>query len=263
MAWRKGIGVFLMLAPLATGLPAAAEEAPPFAWRGFYIGYHLGGALHLVDVDDPFGSSIFGDTVRTPGPLAGGQLGYNWQRGAALAGFEADVSWADMDGTNTCFAYSGFFISANCRAKIDALGTFVGRLGWILPSDGRTLVFGKAGVAWAHSQIDATPNGGLGLAGTGDDGVAWGWTRDRCFEPRHWRPLLVDVDHERQRQLRWHRRDHSDALRRRAGSPSPARRLQVRCVRAGLAYEVGSNALSDGNLSRPSNLAYTVCIPRP
>lgn len=176
MAWRKGIIVFLTLGSLATVSPAAAEDVLPFDWRGFYLGYHLGGALNLVDVADPFGPSIFGDTVRTPGPLVGGQAGYNWQRGAALIGFEADVSWADLDGTNTCFAYSGYYLSANCRAQVDALGTFAGRFGWILPSDGRTLVFGKAGLAWAHRQIDAKPNGHLGLAGTGDDDVMWGWT---------------------------------------------------------------------------------------
>ena len=165
MAWRTGAFFLLALASLAVVSPAAAEEAPPFDWRGLYLGYHLGGALDLADVDDPFGPSIFGDTVRTPGALAGGQLGYNWQNGSALYGFEADLSWADMDGTNTCFAYSGNYVSANCRAKIDALGTFAGRLGWILPFDTRTLVFGKAGLAWAQSRIDATPNGGRGLAG--------------------------------------------------------------------------------------------------
>ncbi|MGH6735546.1 MAG: outer membrane beta-barrel protein [Methyloceanibacter sp.] len=187
MGWRKGACIVLILAPLAVS-PARGAEAPPFDWSGFYAGYHLGGALDLVDVDDPFGPSIFGDIVRTPGPLAGGQIGYNWQRGAGLLGFEADISFADLDGTNTCFAFSGNYISANCRAEIDALGTIAGRLGWILPSDGRTLLFGKAGLAWAHGDIDAKPNGGLGLPGTSDDGVTWGWTVgagvERAITPR-------------------------------------------------------------------------------
>ena len=84
------------------------------------MGAHLGGALDLTDVADPFGASIYGDTVRAPGPLAGGQAGYNWQFGRALIGLEADVSWADLFGTETCFAYSGFYVSANCRAEVDA-----------------------------------------------------------------------------------------------------------------------------------------------
>lgn len=87
------------LTPLLMISPAAPQEPPSHDWRGFYAGYHFGGALGLVDVDNPFGSSIFGDTVRTPGSLAGGQLGFNWQSGRGLLGLEADASFADMDGT--------------------------------------------------------------------------------------------------------------------------------------------------------------------
>ena len=43
-----------------------------YDWSGFYIGAHLGGGLQLSDIADPFAPSIYGDTVRTPGPLAGG-----------------------------------------------------------------------------------------------------------------------------------------------------------------------------------------------
>jgi outer membrane protease len=80
-----------------------------------------------------------------------------------------------MDGTNTCFATSGFYVSANCRAEIEALGTFTGRFGF-LPFDGRTLVYGKAGLAWMHSDIEATPNGGIGRPATHESAVQWGWT---------------------------------------------------------------------------------------
>ena len=188
MVWFRGVIYLLLFMPLATGSPAVADDVPPFDWRGFYVGYHLGGALDLTDADNPFGASIFGDTVRTPGPLAGGQAGYNWQHGAALFGVEADASWADLDGTNTCFAFSGNYISANCRVDIDALGTLAGRLGWILPADGRTLLYGKLGLAWADVDTDATPNGGFVLAGTDDSGIAWGWTVgggvERAVSPR-------------------------------------------------------------------------------
>ena len=93
-----------------------------------------------------------------------------------------------MDGTHTCFAYSGRFISANCRAKIDALGTLAARFGWILPFDPRTLVYGKAGLAWTHLDLHAKPNGGGGLPGTEESGVQWGWTVgggvERVIAPR-------------------------------------------------------------------------------
>jgi opacity protein-like surface antigen len=161
---------------MAPGGVAADSPAPAFDWSGAYVGYHTGGALGLVDVEDPFGGSIFGDTVRTPGVLAGGQLGYNWQFGNTVLGLEADASWADMDGTNTCFAFSGFYVSSNCRTEIDALGTFTGRIGWALPFDERTLLFAKGGLAWEHAKTEATVNGGLGLPTTRTEGFAWGWT---------------------------------------------------------------------------------------
>jgi len=155
---------------------APAQQPAPLDWTGLYIGYHTGAALGLADVANPFGPSIFGDTVRTPGPLAGGQLGYNWQLGASALGVEADASWADMDGTNTCFARSGDYVSANCRAGVDALGTATARYGWILPFDRRTLFYGKAGLAFVHGDLKAKPNGGLGLSATGGSSTQVGWT---------------------------------------------------------------------------------------
>jgi opacity protein-like surface antigen len=192
MGWRLGNARFLPLACYAAfGLataPAWADEPSAYSWRGFYLGYHLGGALDLADVGDPFGASLFGDRVRAPGPSAGGQLGYNWHSGAVLLGIEADASFADLDGTNTCFAVSGTYISSNCRVHVDAFGTLAGRLGYALPGDGRTLLYAKGGLAWVHAGTAAKPNGGAGLPGTFNDGVAWGWTLgagiERAIGPR-------------------------------------------------------------------------------
>jgi opacity protein-like surface antigen len=173
LAWA---GVLLAAFVASSPWCAYAGDTPAYDWRGAYVGVHTGAALGNVDVDDPFGGSIFGSTVRTPGMLAGGQAGYNWQSGATVFGIEADASWADMDGTNTCFAFSGFYVSSNCRTHIDALGTFTGRLGRALPEDARTLLYGKAGLAWQHYEVDATANGGLGLGRTSKNGFGLGWT---------------------------------------------------------------------------------------
>ena len=174
---RGGKAVLLAcLLKAATATSAHAQSTEPgYSWGGFYIGAHLGAALELTDVADPFGASIYGDTVRAPGPLAGGQAGYNWQFGQALVGLEADVSWADVQGTNTCFAFSGLYVSANCRSDIDATGTLTGRFGWLVGPDNGTLIYGKAGAAWQHSDITATTSGGNGAA-TSAQGVRWGWT---------------------------------------------------------------------------------------
>lgn len=166
--------VLLLAAVVAT--PALADEPlPSNRWAGFYIGAHLGGGLTLSEVDKPFGGSIYGDTVRTPGPLAGGQVGYNWQLGRSIFGVEADASWADLFGTETCLAYSGYYVSANCRAHQAALGTIAGRLGWLAGPDAATLLYAKGGGAWSNTDVDATTNGGPGFPTTEGGGGKWGW----------------------------------------------------------------------------------------
>lgn len=167
----QGAAVLLMAPSIA-----AAQGAPSFDWSGFYAGVHAGTGLSLVDVEDPFGASYFGDMVRATGFLAGGQLGYNWQFGSTVLGVEADASWADLRGTGTCFAYSGFYISSNCRSETDALGTLTGRLGWTLPSDDRTLLYGKGGLAWEHIETAAKANRRTDGMQTSDSTVRWGWT---------------------------------------------------------------------------------------
>jgi opacity protein-like surface antigen len=168
--------VLVLAASVAAAHAQQPSAKPQYNWSGFYIGAHLGGALELTDAGDPFGASIYGDTVRSPGPIAGAQAGYNWQFGQALVGLEADASWADLYGTNTCFAFSGFYVSANCSSDVDAMGTITGRFGWLLGADRATLLYGKAGAAWQHSEVAAMAGGGAGLPGTSAGGLQWGWT---------------------------------------------------------------------------------------
>jgi len=165
---------------LVAGMPAAsiAQSAPParYDWSGLYIGAHLGGGLELTDVGNPYGSSIYGNTIRAPGPIAGGQTGYNWQHDHLVFGVEADVSWADLYGTETCFAYSGFFVSSDCTMRSNVFGTLSGRAGFLVGPDAATLIYGKAGAAWVHTDVDASPGGGLGFPATASSGTQWGWT---------------------------------------------------------------------------------------
>ena len=172
------LAVALSASPgFADGIPARQDDLPPlFDWRGLYVGYHSGGVLGLADVDDPYGPSLFGDTVRTPGMLAGGQLGYNWLFGRTLLGLEADASWADTDGTNTCLAFSGFYVGSNCHTHIDALGTLTARLGWALGPTAARCSTPRAAPPGCTASTDVRVNGGLGYPGTSVDGFGWGYT---------------------------------------------------------------------------------------
>lgn len=177
----------LAIAALVLPTTAKADETPspggaPFDWTGLYMGAHLGGVASLSDISDPLGPSLFGNPNRATGGLIGAQIGYNLQSGAIVYGLEADIALPRVEGTSTCSALSGTFINANCRAGIDAIATVTGRLGLALGSDGRALVYGKAGAAWSTGRLhQATNDATTGDAGNPyvsqrEDVTRWGWT---------------------------------------------------------------------------------------
>lgn len=51
----------------AADMPRKAAVPSAWSWEGWYLGLHTGAALGISKVSDPYGSSIFGDSVRTPG----------------------------------------------------------------------------------------------------------------------------------------------------------------------------------------------------
>jgi opacity protein-like surface antigen len=115
--------------------------------------------------------------------LAGGQIGFNWQipNSNWVLGIEADASWLTADGTNTCLASSGLFVSANCRAQPNMMGELTGRVGWAYGQFNHSLAYIKGGAAYVHSQVDlatnATPNFvGLAPLTTSSSFTKIGWT---------------------------------------------------------------------------------------
>lgn len=162
-------------------LPVKARPiaAPVWDWTGVYFGTHSGTVHGSSNVADPFGPSIFGDRIVDTGYLAGVQLGFNKQIGPWVFGVEADVSWADVRGTNTCLAFSGTYVSANCRTKNDWFGTVTGRVGHTFGPNGSTLLYVKGGAAWTHTTADVTNNNLFFIfapAQTSVSTVPWGWT---------------------------------------------------------------------------------------
>ena len=168
-----------IIALLVASVEAKAE--PAMNWTGFYAGIHAGGMLGFSDVSDPYGRSIYGNTVRTPGALIGLQGGYNWQPAGSrfVYGIEGDLSWLTGDGSSTCFAFSGRFTSSNCRAQPSYTGTLTGRLGYAGDAGGRTLYYLKGGAALLRNRVEATANYGFGfypIATAGIDQTDLGWT---------------------------------------------------------------------------------------
>jgi opacity protein-like surface antigen/outer membrane protease len=186
--------------PLLAAQPVVAVVRPVlWNWTGFYFGANAGLAVARTTFADPFGPSVFGDTALSPGFMGGGQVGFNWQAPGWrwVLGVEADADAITADGTTTCFAASALTINATCRVRPQSVGTLTGRIGYamgpgdelqnipplgLLPLRSATLIYGKAGVARASSQVDMTVNNALagfagpGITSNGANTTIWGWT---------------------------------------------------------------------------------------
>ncbi|UPK26523.1 outer membrane beta-barrel protein [Bradyrhizobium sp. 195] len=148
---------FASVAATAANYEPAVQPAV-WSWSGGYIGGHVGGGYGRTSFTNPYGPSIYGAVVDTPVFLAGGQVGYNWQKNGWVFGVELDASGAVSDGTNTCLAASGFVVSANCTAGPNLFATGTGRVGYAFGAVGHTLAYLKGGVAWQHNQGNVLNN---------------------------------------------------------------------------------------------------------
>jgi opacity protein-like surface antigen len=180
---KISVAVFSLL--LGAGAAHAADmpnlvAAPRilWSWTGFYIGGQLGGGFGTSQFSDPAGPAIYGGSVRAPAVVGGGQIGVNWQvpNSNWVLGLETDAAALSADGTATCLASSGFFISANCHVRQFATGSLTGRVGFAAGPGGRTLLYAKGGAAWMQERIDLTTNALFPPVTTGIDSMRWGWT---------------------------------------------------------------------------------------
>jgi outer membrane immunogenic protein len=125
----------------AQARPVVVAAAP--LWTGFYIGIHGGGGWASSHLSDP-SLMLFFETkiINSSGPLAGVQVGANWQFGNVVVGGEIDASWASLKGSVAPGAspFSGYDLHYR------ALATGTGRVGY---AAGTWLSYVKAGIAWA------------------------------------------------------------------------------------------------------------------
>jgi outer membrane immunogenic protein len=137
----------------------------PWNWGGFYggwtIGYGTGDSSNYVS---PNANNPHGWASNNPsGVLLGGTIGYNHQYTPNwVVGAEADMSWANMEGTQHLYIYDGHDWSGGW----DGFGTLRGRVGYAW---GPTLVYGTGGLAFLHTNEVIAGNG------AGETNFAQGW----------------------------------------------------------------------------------------
>jgi len=156
---------------------------PPAVWTGFYLGGHVGGAWsefkNRVDHDENYVYDSFSESWNSNNDgvvFGGGTLGYNYQTGAFVFGFESDFGlfgfnndrhWdgASWDGGDHHF---------NFREKENAsfYADVTGRLGY---AAGPVLIYAKGGWAFLENPgsfgFDRVDGNGFML-----DGVGHGFT---------------------------------------------------------------------------------------
>jgi outer membrane immunogenic protein len=150
-----------------------APVPPPVyapSWTGFYIGGSAGygwsnsevnpsgttafcNALELGCLPNDFNTNVLTNAqvaaiptalaTRPKGGLLGGQIGYNYQAGALVVGVETDLSWTDIEGTDTRLGglvtiatFPGLGTdtvgaTATADQRLKYFGTVRGRLGWV------------------------------------------------------------------------------------------------------------------------------------
>jgi outer membrane immunogenic protein len=175
-----------LTAGFASGAAVAHADGPyPYVpplpnWTGVYVGGHAGyswgrwdGALTHDAGLGPV-AEIFDPDERTIGAngwLGGGQIGFNYQRGILVFGFEADSSWTHLDGQKTFST-----IDQGNDGLRDFTWKIENQLDWFATVRGRAgivahnfLFYGTGGVAFGHTKGSEVVTGfeGQGFPATG------------------------------------------------------------------------------------------------
>jgi len=130
-------------ADLAVKARPMAAPAVVYDWTGFYIGGNVGGGMASSHFDDP--CFYCSSATPTKGFFTGGaQIGYNWQFGNGLFGFEADVN-GNSDFKESVIGGDDSN-AMRVRAKADISGTIRARAGLVMNN---ALVYVTGGAAWA------------------------------------------------------------------------------------------------------------------
>jgi outer membrane immunogenic protein len=134
-------------APLAPAAPLVRD------WSGFYAGINGGYSWGTSDwgLSTPLSAATAfrSGTLRPDGGLFGGQVGYNWQRGAWVLGVEADLDYRDAaDTVSIALVPVGLpveFRQIEVRQKW--LGTIRPRAGMVV---GDAFIYATGGVAFGQ-----------------------------------------------------------------------------------------------------------------
>lgn len=151
---RFGLAIALSAVDALIASPVLAGGMPPapvVSWTGFYAGVHGGWGWGRSEFRDPLNNPSNNPSFAYyNGPLAGGQLGYNWQQGHFVIGAEIDGSWSFVKGNTST---SPLITSSTSNGVgYTGLATATGRIGY---ASGQWLAYAKGGAAYARMELSS------------------------------------------------------------------------------------------------------------
>jgi outer membrane immunogenic protein len=197
----SGVTGSALAADLAVKTPRSGP-VPAFSWTSCYFGMHAGGSFASTDITDPVqlaeGGGAAGVTtahVSPSGAVIGGQLGCDYQFAPNwVAGIEGAASGSTLKGSKTVGLPDGFAgDQALVSSRTDFLPSVTARLGYAID---RTLLYGKAGVAWASDKYTVAGSfQGANFDYEGFD-TRTGWTAGAGVEWAFSRNWSVNVEYD-------------------------------------------------------------------
>jgi outer membrane immunogenic protein len=210
-----GVAITAVMAGSAFAADMPLKAPPPvlaYDWSGFYLGGVIGGAWGHTDSSTP-DIGVIGSLTNVPvvqtttssGFIGGVEGGDRYQFGKLVVGWEADMTWGSQNGTSTNSFGPSFFppltFTRSITADTNWTGTATSTLG--IAHD-RWLVYGKAGVAWSHTNYTENSTVALALgpgfttglfSGTGSENRI-GWTVGTGVEWAIWNNWSVKVEYD-------------------------------------------------------------------
>jgi len=171
-----GLAVVGIAAPAAAAdLPAQTYKTPvmipvAYDWSGLSVGANGGWGTtnRCFDLLTPAGVFSASDGCHsTSGGVAGAQIGFRWQTGSWVYGFEFQGDWANLQGSNISINNNP---SVN-RSRVDAFGLFTGQVGYAWNT---ALLYFKGGAAVVADRNDILSGGVVVATAAGDN--RWGGT---------------------------------------------------------------------------------------
>jgi outer membrane immunogenic protein len=160
-------------------LKDAPVFVPPPTWTGFYLGGHVGGAWGELKNNYAYDPAYYYTPdawkITNDGVFGGGTLGYNFQTGSFVFGFEADFGaigfsntnkWAGGDrygvyGANWYKQDSSFYADVTGRLGYAAgPALFYAKGGWAYLDNSATFGFGNLSNSWKNDSLDGWTVGG-------------------------------------------------------------------------------------------------------